>query len=75
MEIGGHFELSDTYKGIKVYIECNNPCEIDSCGTALIYHVNSLINANNEDPFEYILRRDEMDLAINTFKVYSIKIN
>jgi hypothetical protein len=72
MEIGGHFELSETYKGIQIYIECSNPCEPDSCGTALIYHVSSLINPNNERPFEYILRREEMDLAVNTFKAYSM---
>ena len=38
----------------------------------MVYQINSLINPNVEEPFEYYLTRNDLDISANTFNYYKI---
>lgn len=54
--IGGSLEVSDVYKYIKIKIQCDNPCDVGNCGSIKVFQLNSLINADSQQPFEYELK-------------------
>ena len=50
-EIGGSFELSNTWKGLLFQFNCTQSCGINNCGSITINQLNSLLNPNNGNPF------------------------
>ena len=50
-EIGGSWDLSNTYKAIQIQATCNQSCGINNCGTLAVYQLNTVINPDNANPF------------------------
>jgi hypothetical protein len=70
--LGGRLDISNITTSLQVEIICDVTCPIDYCGSAMVYQINSFINPNVQEPFEYFLTRNDLDISANTFNYYKI---
>ena len=75
IDLGGRLDVSNVTTSLQVEIICDVTCPIDYCGSTMVYQLNSLINPNNKEPFQYFLTRNDMDISANTFNYYKIFID
>ena len=69
-EIGGSFQLSNSWKGILFQFNCTQSCGVNNCGSITINQLNSYLNPNSVNPFEYYLERNDIDISDRTWNEY-----
>ena len=70
-EIGGSWDISNTYKAISINAACSNACSFSNCGTIAVYQLNSNINPNNvEKPFQQFFTRNDMNFGDKIWNYY-----
>ena len=74
-EIGGDWDVSSTYKALAVHAECHPSCGVGTCGTMVVYQLQSVINVNQKEPIQYILSRDDIEVSTRNWIWYSSKFD
>ena len=62
-EIGGSFELSNTWKGILFRFNCTQSCGVNNCGSININKLNAVSNPDSKNPFLYYLDKDVLEFS------------
>ena len=70
-EIGGSWDVSNTYKALLIQANCIQSCGVNNnCGTLAVYQLSTVMNPHNTNSFEYFMERNDMDLVSDTWNYY-----